>query len=115
MIIVENNTVTIDGKVIKFPYMINDEEKVVQIENSLIVAYDIPIFKEKRNVFCYSLDGEELWRIKEPPAELAGRIGSTWYVGFSFIEGKLRVIDYYGRNFELNPENGELLSMFHAW
>lgn len=112
MIRIENTIVFVDDVKVVLPYLIEMNREVLLFNNDLIVVYDIPDFKEKRNVFCYSLEGKELWRIKEPPEELVGKGGSTWYVGISYIDNKVRVIDFHGRNFEMNPENGELISMY---
>ncbi len=61
------------------------------------------------NVFCYTQDLQLLWRIKPAPVAIGGTARSP-YVGVDIVEGNCRAIDFYGRRFKVNLENGEIIS-----
>ena len=61
------------------------------------------------NVFCYTLDSQLLWRIKPAPVAIGGTARSS-YVGVDIVDGNCRAIDFYGRRFLVNIQNGEIIS-----
>ena len=57
------------------------------------------------NVYALDADGKLLWRIApRPPGE-----PNDPYVGVSVQDGRLVVIDFYGRRYELDPAAGRRL------
>ena len=62
----------------------------------------------KDNVFCFSLKKELLWRIKKPSKELAGT-SQYPYVGIYLSDLNFGVVDFFGRRFFVNLDNGEIV------
>lgn len=61
------------------------------------------------NVYCYTLDFQSLWSIKPAPVAIGGTARSP-YVGVDILDGNCRAINFFGRRFLVNIENGEIIS-----
>lgn len=105
MLRLNGNKVYVETKMFEF------SEKILEAkftDESLLVIFNPDSEKEStNNLYCFSKNGELLWRIKEPPKEIAG-IAQIAYVGFSEND---TVVDFYGRRFKYNVLNGEILGM----
>lgn len=80
-------------------------------ETHRVVVYEYEEDNGLNNVSCFNrADGKLLWRIKPVYPERGGCMPAP-YVGANFKDGKLFVVDFYGRRLELDPETGGVLSM----
>lgn len=61
------------------------------------------------NMFCYMLDSKLLWSIRQASIDIGGTARSL-YVGVDVIAGKCRAIDFFGRRFGGDMEEGQILS-----
>jgi len=111
MISIDGKKITINDVIISLPYKIEQNKEYVLLKDRIIIVYDIDEFQGKNNVACYSLNGELIWNIKKPSKKDAGIMQDSIYVGVSLINNECRVIDFYGRNFLLNTEDGTLSNM----
>ncbi len=111
MITIKDKEIIINNMVISIPYNIEQNREYVLLNDRIIIVYDIKEFNGKNNVACYSLNGELLWNIKKPDKKQFGRIQDSLYVGIRLKNNECRVIDFYGRSFLLNTENGSLSEM----
>jgi len=106
MIEIQDNKLFVNGKGIQFNNKIID---AVEHENKVIIVFEMDEDGGYDNVFCYKLESELLWRIKQAPIEIGGTARSP-YVGVDIIEGNCRAIDFFGRRFLVDIENGEIVS-----
>ena len=60
-------------------------------------------------MYCFDRNQQIVWRIQHVPGEMGGKMPVT-YVGVDFTNEKCRVIDFYGRRYEVDKENGQILS-----
>ena len=95
MIEIQNNKILLAGKELQF------DNKIIEAAEYEDGGYD--------NVFCYTQDLQLFWRIKPAPVAIGGTARSP-YVGVDIVEGNCRAIDFYGRRFKVNLENGEIIS-----
>ena len=100
MIEIQNNKILLDGKKLQFD---NKIIEAAEHEGKVVIVF------ETDNVFCYTLDLQLLWRIKPAPVAIGGTARSP-YVGVDIVDGNCRAIDFYGRRFRVNLENGEIIS-----
>lgn len=106
MTIIENKKIIINDSVIEF------DEKIIEavyIDNKLIVVFETKNDDGFDNVYCYNFDKTQLWRIQTVPKEIGGT-ARTPYVGVNINNNTCRVVDFFGRRFELNICSGEILS-----
>ncbi len=106
MIEIENNKVIINGKEMQFN---NKVIEAAEYEKKVIIVFETDEDGGYDNVFCYTLESQLLWRIKPAPVEIGGTARSP-YVGVDVIDGRCRAIDFFGRRFWVNIENGDIIS-----
>lgn len=106
MIKIKNNRILSDGKELQFD---NQIIEAAEHNGKVVIVFNTREDDEYDNVFCYTLDLQLLWRIKPAPIDIGGTAKSS-YVGVDIINGNCRVIDFYGRRFQVNIENGEIIS-----
>lgn len=106
MIEIENNKILLDGKELQFN---NKIIEAVEYEEKVVIVFETDEDDGYNNVFCYTLDLQLLWRIKPAPVAVGGTARSP-YVGIDIVDGNCRAIDFYGRRFLVNIENGEIIS-----
>ncbi|WP_019377047.1 hypothetical protein [Virgibacillus halodenitrificans] len=81
-----------------------------EINDVILVLLNIPPgCKVMDNLYCVTANGEVLWRIQEPGKRIVGKMRSP-YVGISLTENGPSIVDFYGRRFYFNIENGQILS-----
>lgn len=96
--------------VLKYPI-----KKIEEIENKSIVLLKIPRVElgidELNNILCYNENGSMCWRISnELPSDIVNK-EQVPYVAIQIIDEKLYATDFWGRKFEINVENGRLISV----
>ena len=106
MIETQNNKVLLDGKELQFNKKIIE---AAEYEGKVVIVFETDEDGGYDNVFCYTQDFQLLWRIKTAPVVIGGTARSP-YVGVDIVEGNCRAIDFYGRRFKVNLENGEIIS-----
>lgn len=106
MIKIHNNKILLDGKKLQFN---NNILEAVDYQGKLVIVFETGEDGGYDNVFCYTLDLQLLWRIKPAPVTIGGTVRSP-YVGVDLVDGNCRAIDFYGRRFLVNLENGEIIS-----
>lgn len=106
MIEIQNNRLFINDHCLQFR---NKIIEAAEHEGKVIVVFETDEDGGYDNVFCYTPESNLLWRIKQAPAEIGGTARSP-YVGVEIVEGNCRVIDFFGRRFVVNIENGEIIS-----
>ncbi len=90
-------------------------KKVETIKEKYIVLLKIPHVElgveELNNILCYDENGKVCWRINN---ELPSNISSKEqipYVAIQIIDGKLYATDFWGRKFNVDVENGDLIDV----
>mgnify|MGYP000063077679 CR=1 FL=1 len=106
MIEIQNNKIFSDGNELQFN---NKILEAVDYEGKVVVVFETGEDGGYDNVFCYTLDLQLVWRIKPAPVAIGGTVRSP-YVGVDIVDGNCRAIDFYGRRFLVNIENGEIIS-----
>lgn len=106
MIEIQNNKILLDGKELQFD---NKIIEAAEYEGKVVIVFETDEDGGYDNVFCYTQDLQLLWRIKPEPVAIGGTARSP-YVGVDIVEGNCRAIDFYGRRFKVNLENGEIIS-----
>ena len=106
MIEIQNNKLLLAGKEFQFDNIIIE---AAEYEGKVVIVFETDEDDGYDNVFCYTQDLQLLWRIKPAPVAIGGTARST-YVGVDIVEGNCRSIDFYGRRFKVNLENGEIIS-----
>lgn len=106
MIEIQNNKILSDGKEWQFD---NKIIEAAEHEGKVVIVFETDEDGGYDNVFCYTLDSHLHWRIKPAPVVIGGTVRSP-YVGVDIVDGNCRVIDFYGRRFMVNLENGEIIS-----
>ena len=96
----------LDGKELQFD---NKIIEAAEHEGKVVIVFETDEDGGYDNVFCYTQDLQLLWRIKPVPVAIGGTARSP-YVGVDIVEGNCRAIDFYGRRFKVNLENGEIIS-----
>lgn len=106
MIEIQNKKILLDGKELQFNNRIIE---AAEHEGKVVIVFETDEDGGYDNVFCYTLDLRLLWRIKPAPVAIGGTARSP-YVGVDIVDGDGRVIDFYGRRFLVNIQNGEIIS-----
>lgn len=106
MMEIQYNKILLEDKVLQF----NDKIiEAVEYDGKVVIVFETDEDDGYDNIFCYTLDSKLLWRIKQAPIDVGGTVRST-YVGVDMLEGKCRVIDFFGRRFWIDMQNGQILS-----
>lgn len=101
-------------------------ENIVKLDNGTELAfenkiYEAAVWKDKiviviqtdlengfDNLYCYKFDQTLLWRIKQVPQKIGGTARTT-YVGVEINNGICKAIDFFGRRFTVDLDNGEII------
>jgi len=103
---IQHNKIFVGDKVLQF----NDKIiEAVEYAGKVVIVFETDEDDGYDNVFCYTLDSKLLWRIKQAPIDIGGTARSP-YVGVDVFEGKCRAIDFFGRRFWVDMQNGQILS-----
>lgn len=109
---IDGNILSIGHTKITAKYPIKEVER---INEKYIVLLKIPRIdlgvEELNNILCYDENGKMCWRISD---KLPSNIASTEqipYVAIQIIDEKLYATDFWGRKFNVNIENGELIDV----
>ena len=111
-IIVEGNTLTIGHTKIAVKYPI---ERIEKINGKYIVLLKIPRVElgvdELNNILCYDEQGIMCWQISNKlPSNIVSK-EQIPYIAIQVIDGKLFATDFWGRKFNVDTENGELIDV----
>lgn len=111
-IIVEGNTLTIGHTKIIVKYPI---KKIEKINGKYIVLLKIPRVElevdELNNILCYDEQGIMCWQISNKlPSNIVSK-EQIPYIAIQVIDGKLYATDFWGRKFNVDTENGELIDV----
>ncbi len=81
--------------------------EIAFMESLIVVVAERPA-EDVNTVFGVDETGEVVWRIRAP--ECADQIGGAVpYVGVGVSDGRLSVIDFWGREFAVDPCSGHVL------
>ena len=106
MMQIQYNKILLKDKILQF----NDKIiEAAEYAGKVVVVFETYEDGGYDNIFCYTLDSELLWRIKQAPIDIGGTARSP-YVGVDIINGRCRAIDFFGRRFWVDMENGQILS-----
>lgn len=103
---VENSTIKTEKFIYTFDYEIDE---IQNVDDILIVLLKIPKgSKEVDNLYGLSLSGQLLWRVQSVQ-EAYSIPHNTPYVALAITsEKKIRVTNFYGIRYTVNPKNGTL-------
>lgn len=76
--------------------------------NQIMIVFKTDYDNGFDNVYCYKFDKTILWRIKQAPKEIGGTARAT-YVGVEINNDTCKAIDFFGRRFTVNLNNGEII------
>lgn len=82
---------------------------IVSIENKIIVVFETDEDDGYDNVYCYNFNQEKIWRIQQPPTKIGGT-ARVPYVGIGIEDGECKVVDFFGRKFSININDGSIIS-----
>lgn len=102
----ENNMILLNDKKLLFEYNILE---AVLICEKLVVVFDTDEDNGYDNVYCFNRNRDKLWRIQQAPREIGGT-ARTPYVGVDVTDGKCRVVDFFGRRFVVDINDGHIIS-----
>ena len=103
---IKHNKILLGDKTLQFN---NKIIEAVEYGNKIMIVFDTDEDGGYDNVFCYTSDSRLLWRISPAPIDIGGTARSP-YVGVDVIDGNCRVIDFFGRRFLVDMENGQIYS-----
>ena len=106
MLEIQHDKVMLEDKVLQFNKIIIE---AAEYDGKVVVVFETDEDDGYDNIFCYTIDSKLLWRIKQTPVDIGGT-ARCQYVGVDVTNGKCRAIDYYGRRFLVDMENGQILS-----
>ena len=106
MMKIQHNKILLEGKALQFD---NKIIEAVEHAGKVVVVFETDEDGGYDNIFCYTLDSELLWRIKQAPINIGGTARST-YVGVDMIDGRCGAIDFFGRRCWVDMKNGQILS-----
>lgn len=111
-VFIDKNILNIGNTKITVKYPIKKLEK---INEKYIVLLNIPRvelgIEELNNVLCFDKKGKLCWRISnELPSNIVSK-EQIPYVAIQVIDEKLYVIDFWGRKFNVDIENGKLIDV----
>ena len=67
--------------------------------------------EELNNILCYNENGEMCWRISDKlPSNIVSK-EQIPYVAIQIMNGKLYATDFWGRKFNVDVENGNLMDV----
>ncbi len=109
---IDGNILSIEQTKIAVKYPI---KKVERIGEKYIILLKIPRVElgveELNNILCYDETGKMCWRINnELPSNIISK-EQVPYVAVQIVDGKLYATDFWGRKFNVNVENGELIDV----
>lgn len=109
---IEGNILTIGQTKIIEKYPI---KKVERIDEKYIVLLRIPRvelgFEEINNILCYDKNGMICWRISNKlPSNIISK-EQVPYVAVQVIDEKIYATDFWGRKFNVDIQNGNLISV----
>lgn len=102
MIQYDKNKILINDKEYTFK---NNILEAVSIESKLIIVFDTNEDEGYDNVYCYDNNQTQLWRI-QPVQKKIGGTSRVPYVGVNIKDKICRVVDFFGRRFIVNIDNG---------
>jgi outer membrane protein assembly factor BamB len=101
-----NNVHFPSGKTVKFDYPVRE---AVQIDDITVICLEVPMNRKlNENVYALDNEGNLLWQVK--PARHAYENSS--YVGVKALGNVVRVFNWDGMVYDLNPKTGDVLSSF---
>lgn len=109
---IDGNILNIGGTKITVKYPI---KQVESISGKYVVLLKIPRVElgaeELNNILCYNENGEMCWRISDklPPNIVSKE--QIPYVAIQIMNGKLYATDFWGRKFNVDVENGNLMDV----
>ena len=109
---IDGNILNIGGTKITVIYPI---KQVESISGKYVVLLKIPRVElgaeELNNILCYNENGEMCWRIREKlPSNIVSK-EQIPYVAIQIMNGKLYATDFWGRKFNVDVENGNLMDV----
>ncbi len=109
---IEDNVLIIGQTKIIVKYPI---KKVERINEKYIVLLKIPHvelgIEELNNILCYDKNGKLCWRISNKlPSNIVSK-EQIPYVALQVIDEKLYATDFWGRKFNVDVENGDLIDV----
>ena len=111
-VFIEDNILNIgDTKIIvKYPI-----KQVESISGKYVILLKIPRVElgteELNNILCYDENGEMCWRISDKlPSNIVSK-EQIPYVAIQIMNGKLYATDFWGRKFNVDVENGNLMDV----
>lgn len=112
-IIIDGNVLNIGNATIITKYPI---EKVDKINDKYIVLLNITqrveLGKDElNNILCYDQNGKMCWQISDKlPSSIISKEQMP-YIAIRIVDGKIYATDFWGRRFNVDVENGELLDV----
>ena len=106
MIKYENNKILLNDKELVFEHNIFE---AAFIFGKLIIVFETDEDNGYDNVYCFNRNQDKLWRIKQVPKEIGGTV-RTPYVGVDIYYEKCRVVDFFGRRFTVDINDGHIIS-----
>ena len=109
---IDGNILNIGGTKITVKYPI---KQVESISEKYVVLLKIPRVEleadELNNILCYNENGEMYWRISDKlPSNIVSK-EQIPYVAIQIMNGKLYATDFWGRKFNVDVENGNLMDV----
>lgn len=106
MMEIYQNKILLNNKEMVFE---TDILEAVYLDEKLIVVFATNEDNPYDNVYCFNQCKKMIWRIQQVPKEIGGT-ARTPYVGVDIIGGYCRVIDFFGRRFVIDSDNGHIIS-----
>ncbi|TDW16247.1 hypothetical protein EDD63_12611 [Breznakia blatticola] len=113
MIKVNKNVIEVNKKKKEFEYNIR---KYIQRNDKIFILLEIPMGinltrKEIDNIICVNLDLDIIWIVKNIPLKQFPNMDNLPFEAIRITENnELRGVDFYGRNYCINQNSGELIS-----
>ena len=102
----KKNRIEINGNAYEFEFEIRS---VVQYKENYIVLLTIPYSsKEINNIYSLDAEAKIKWRVEDLACKFPKLKNLLPYEDMGLKDDKIYATDFYGRNFALNAETGEI-------
>lgn len=102
------NTLFVDKKPLNFDFEVGN---AFECNNNIVFLLKIPYDDDTlRNIYCVSNNCRFLWQVQSVKEVFSDLSDELPFEGMSLNDnGNISAYDFYGRNFEINPLNGNIL------
>ncbi len=102
-----NNCLHLNGKEIIFQSKIYNVTRYKSYV-FVLIGFDFDVTTHC-NIYCFSQDGNELWKIKKHEVNEVAKNMKNAYIGLRVVDGDYAAVNFYNEVVHFNPFNGRII------